>query len=100
VHDDLDYNRLKRSLEFFVEQYIPENVITSDSHPVRLLERDEERSMTSARRSLLVAIAEFVEATQGFSLEHILAADSELERRDAYALSVLRLRFSHDCDEA
>jgi len=94
MHSDLDYSRLKRSLEFFVEQYIPENLITAESHPVRLVERDEQRSIMRARRSLSVAIEDIVEATLGFSLEHVLAADSELERRDAYPLSFLRSRFS------
>jgi len=94
MHNDIDYSRLKRSFEFFVEQYLPENLITSESHPIRLLEREEQRSATRARRSLAVAIGDFVEATRGYSLEHVLAADSELERRDAYTLSLLRSRFS------
>jgi len=41
-----------------------------------------------------IAIGDFVEATQGFSPEHALAADSELECRRAYTLSLLRSRFS------
>jgi hypothetical protein len=94
VHDDLDYSRLKRSLEFLVEQYTPANVPYRDSQPIRLLERDERRSMTTARRHLSAAIADLVQATEGFSIEHILAADSELERRGAYPLSLLRARFS------
>ena len=94
IHDDLDYSRLKRSLEFLVEQYTPANVPSRDSQLIRLLERDERRSMTTARRHLSVAIADLVQATQGFSIEHILAADSELERRGAYPLSLLRSRFS------
>lgn len=77
VNDDLDYSRLKRSLEFLVEQYTPTNVPSRDSQPIRLLERDERRSMTTARRHLSAAIADLVQATQGFSIEHILAADSE-----------------------
>jgi hypothetical protein len=100
VHDDLDYSRIKRSLGFFVEQYVPANLITHDSHPVRLLERDEQRSMTMARRYLSVAVGDFVEATQGFSVEHVLSADLELERRDAYTLSVLRSRFSRRRNKA
>jgi hypothetical protein len=91
---DLDYSRLKRSLEFLVEQYLPADLISHDSHPVRLLERDERRSMTIARQRLSVAIGDFMEAIQGFSIEHVLAADSELERRGAYPLSLLRSRFS------
>jgi hypothetical protein len=100
VHDDLDYSRLKRSLEFFVEQYLPANLITHDSHPVQLLESDEQRSMAMARRSLFVAVRDLVEATRGFSIEHVLSADSELERRDAYTLSDLRSRFLEQRDKA
>jgi hypothetical protein len=93
MHNDLDYNRLKRSLAFFVEQYVPANLITPDSDPVRLVERNENRSMSRAWQSLSVTISDYVEATRGFSLEHVLAADSELERRDGYTLSFLRSRF-------
>jgi hypothetical protein len=99
VHNDLDYSRLKRSLEFFVTEYVPADLIATDSHPLWLLERDEKRSMTRARRCLSVAIGDFVEATQGYSIEHVLAADSELERRDAYTLSLLRSRFSRRRDK-
>src|SRR5215831_7998944 len=99
MHDDLDYNRLKRSLEFFVEQYIPENLMKPDSHPVELLKSDEQRNPTRARRRLSIAIGDFVEATQGFSIEHVLEADSELERRGAYTLSLLRSRFSRRRDK-
>jgi hypothetical protein len=100
VQDNLDYSRLKRSLEFLVEQYVPANIPRRDSDPVRLLEHDEGRSMTIARRHLSVAIGDFVEATQGFSIEHILAADSELERRGAYPRSLLRSRFSRRRNKA
>jgi hypothetical protein len=56
--------------------------------------------MTMARRYLSVAVGDFVEATQGFSVEHVLSADLELERRDAYTLSVLRSRFSRRGNKA
>ena len=94
MHDDLDYSCLKRSLEFLVDQYVPENLFKPDSHPVELLKNDEERNPTRARRRLSIAIGDFVEATRGFSIEHVLQADSELERRGAYTLSLLRSRFS------
>jgi hypothetical protein len=100
VHDDLDYSRLKKSLEFLVEQYVPHNGIPHDSHPARLLQRYERRSMTIARRHLSIAIGHLVEATRGFSIEHLVAADSELERRGAYPLSLLRSRFSRRRNKA
>jgi hypothetical protein len=97
VQNDLDYSRLKRSLEFLVEQYVPANLITRDSHPVLRLKRLEGRSMTMAHRSLSGSISDFVEATNGFSIEHVLTADAELERGGAYTLSFLRSRFSRRC---
>ena len=93
VYDDLDYSRLKRSLEFLVEQYVPANLIAPDSNPVLRLEQMERRSMTIAHRSLSMSIGDFVEATRGFSIEHLLAADAELEQRGAYTLSLLQSRF-------
>jgi hypothetical protein len=89
-----DYDRLKRSLQFFVDQYVPANSIQGYSYLVQLLEQEERHSMMLARRSLLASIGDFVNATHGFSIEHILAADAELEERDAYTLSLLRSRFS------
>ena len=50
--------------------------------------------MTVAQQSLIVAPGNLVEATRGFSMEHVLAADSEMERRDACTLSMLRSLFS------
>lgn len=94
MDEDLDYHRLKRSLEFLLEQYVPAQLVTAQSHPVRLVECAEQRSMREAEQYLSVALADLVEATRGFSIEHVLAADSELERRNAYTLSVLRSRFS------
>jgi hypothetical protein len=90
VNDDLDYDRLKRSLQFFVDEYLPANLVGRDSDPVMRLEREERYGMMMARRSLLASIGDFVNATRGFSIEHILAADAELEQRDAYTLSLLR----------
>ena len=94
VNEDLDYDRLKRSLQFFVEEYIPLNLVGGDSDPVLRIERRERHSMTMARRSLLASVGDFVEATRGFSVEHIFAADTELEQRGAYTLSLLQSRFS------
>ena len=62
----LDYARLKRSFEYFVEHYVPAERITPGSHPVKLLERDEPSRMSRARRALAVAVADFVEGTQDF----------------------------------
>jgi hypothetical protein len=94
VYDDLDYRRLKRSLEFLVEQYVTGDFIERSSDLVQRLAREERHSMTMARRSLSAGIADFVEATRGFSIEHVLAADAELEQRGGYTLSLLQLRFS------
>jgi hypothetical protein len=94
VNDDLDYDRLKRSLQFFIEQYVPANRVAGHSHLVQRLEEEERHRMTKARRSLSASIADYIEATRGFSIEHILAADAELEQRDAYTLSLLRSRSS------
>jgi hypothetical protein len=86
VFSDLDYARLKRSFEYFVEHYAPGKLITPGSHPVKLMERDE-------RRALSVAIANFVEGTQDFCRERVSEIDRDLQKRDAYTLSFLREDF-------
>jgi len=81
VFRDFDYARLKRSFEYFVEHYAP------GSHPSKLLERDEPSRMSRARRALAVAIADFVDDTQGFCHECVSEIDRDLQKRDAYTLS-------------
>jgi len=52
VFADLDYARLKRSFEYFVEHYAPAELITLGSHAVK---SDERSRMSRAHRALAVA---------------------------------------------
>jgi len=94
VFPDLDYARLKRSFEYFVEHYVPAELITPGSQPVKLLERDEPSRMNCARRALAVAIADFVDGTQDFCRERVSEIHRDLQKRDAYTLSFLREHFT------
>jgi hypothetical protein len=94
VFPDLDYARLKRSFEYFVEHYGPAELITPGSHPVKLFERDEPLRLRRAKRALAVAIADFVEGTQDFCGERVSEIDRDLHKRDAYTLSFLREHFT------
>ena len=76
---DLDYARLKRSFEYFVEHYTPAELIKPRSHPVKLLERDECSRMSRA---------------QEFCHERVSEIDRDLQKRDAYTLSFLREHFT------
>jgi hypothetical protein len=87
---NLDYARVKRSFEYFVEYYGPAELITPGSHPVKLLERDEPFRMSRERRALAVAITDFVDGTQDFCRERVSEIDRDLQKRDAYTLSFLR----------
>ena len=98
VFRDLDYARLKRSFQYLVEHYVPADLITPESDPVKLLERDELSSMSRARRALAVAIGDFVEGTQDFCAEHVSQIDRDLHKRDAYTLSFLREHFTRRRD--
>ena len=75
---DLDYTRLKRSFEYFVEHYAFSEVVPS------------------AHWALDVAIAGFVEGTHDFCNERVLEIDRDLQKRDAYTLSFLREYFTKD----
>ena len=94
VFSGLEYARLKRSFEYFVEHYVSAELITPGSHPVKLLEPDEPSRMSRARRALAVAIEDFVDCTQDFCRERVSEIDRDLEKRDAYTLSFLRERFT------
>ena len=98
--DDFDYDRLKLSFDFLVHACLPPDLLTPEAHPVLVLERMERDSAKTARRGLTIAIADFVEMTQDFTSAQIEAADSELERRGAYTLSILRSRFSRRRNKA
>jgi hypothetical protein len=94
VFADLDYARLKRSFEYFVEHYASAELITPGSHPVKLSERDEHSSMSRACRALGVAVADLVDGTQDFCRERVSEIDRDLRKRDAYTLSFLREYFT------
>jgi len=96
VFRDFNYARLKRSFDYFVEHYVPAELITPGSHSVKLLERDEPFRVSRARRALAVAIADFVDGTQDFCRERVSEIDRDLQKRDAYTLSFLREHFTKD----
>jgi hypothetical protein len=78
VFPDLDYARLQRSFEYFVENYAPTELIAS------------------AHGALDVAIAGLVENTLDFCGERVAEIDRDLQKRDAYTLSFLREHFTRD----
>ena len=90
---DLDYVRLKRSFEYFVEHYTAE-LITRGSEPVELSTRDKSSRNSRPRCALAMAIADFVDNTQDFCGERVSEIDRDLQRREAYTLSFLRERFT------
>ena len=87
---DLDYVRLKRSFEYFVQHYGPAELNAPSSHPIKLLERDASGRMNRGHGALEVMIAEFVDDTQDFCHERVWEIDRDLQKRDAYTLSFLR----------
>ena len=87
---ELDYEKLKKSLGFLVDRYIPPEFLNPEAHPVRVLERFEKKRMAMARRGLIVAIADMIEGTQDFSSAQVHEADAELKKIGAYTLTFLR----------
>ena len=87
---NLDYARLKRSFEYFVEHYAAAELNAAGSHPVELLDCDEAAHMSRAQRTLAVAITDLVDSTQDFCHEGVAELDRDLQKRDAYTLSFLR----------
>jgi hypothetical protein len=94
VFPDLDYARLKRSFEYFVENYALPEVKAPGSHPVKLLMRGEPLRMSRAKRVLTAAITDFVDGTEDFCRERVSEIDRDLQKRDAYTLSFLREHFA------
>ena len=93
---DLDYVRLRRSFEYFVEHYALAELIMPGSHPVKLLEQNEPLLMSRTKRALAVVIADFVEGTQVFCRERLTEIDRDLLKRDAHTLSFLRDHFTRE----
>jgi hypothetical protein len=81
VYPDLDYARLRKSLEYFVEHYGFAEHITSGLDPVKLLDRDERFPMSRKCRALVVAIADFIGGTQDFCGERVSEIDRDLQNR-------------------
>ena len=95
---DLDFARLKRSFECFVEHYAPAERILLGSNPVNLSERDDPSRTNHPSRALAVAIADFVEGTHDFCCERVAEIGRDLQKRDAYTLSFLREYFTRERD--
>ena len=91
---DLDYARLKRSCQYFVEHYASTE-FDAGSHPLKLLEQDELLRTNRDKQALVVAIADFVDGTQDFCRERVSEIDRDLQKRDAYTLSFLREHFAN-----
>ena len=90
---DLDYARLKRSFAYLVEHYVPSELITPGSDPVKFVERFEDSRMSQACRSLAIGIGDLVESTEDFCGERVAQIDADLQKIDAYTLSFLRVHF-------
>jgi hypothetical protein len=90
VAKELDYEKVKKSLSFLVERYVPCELLTPKAHPIRVLERMEKQHMAMARRGIIIAIGDMIEATQDLSKRELHAADSEMQKVDAYTLSFLQ----------
>jgi hypothetical protein len=94
MHTDLDYEKLKRSFRFLVQRYVPTELVTPEANPIRVLERFEDKRPVMARRGLIVAIADIIEALQDLPAAKVSEIDQEMENCDAYRLSFLRTRLS------
>jgi hypothetical protein len=68
----------------------PLGIITAEAHPLRVLEQFEKRRTAMARRGLVVATADMIEAVQDFSSAQVREVDAELEKIGAYTLTFLR----------
>ena len=80
---DLDYARLKRSIEYFVEHYGPAEPITSESQPANFVERFEWSRTSQAWRNRAIWIADFVESTRDFCAERVAEIDRDPCKRNA-----------------
>ena len=87
---ELDYARLRRSFQYFVQHYAAAAVNASGSHRVKRSERHERTRMSSSRQALALGVADFVEGTQDFCHERVSEIDRDLQKRGAYTLSFLR----------
>ncbi len=69
---------------------MPQEILNPENHPLRVLDRIEKISMAKARRGLIVAIADNIEATQDLSPTQVREADAELKKIGGYTLTFLR----------
>lgn len=94
----LDYERLKRSLEYFVEHYACSEPVQRDEPLIQPFNSGESSQTIRTHRALEIAIADFVEGTQDFCHERLSEIDRDLQKRDAYTLSFLRNYFGKSGD--
>lgn len=92
-HDE--YEKLKVFIGCFYDVYLKRPQDPAEVHPLATCASIEKASLANAKRGLLMATNDFVEATSDWTPEQVAEADLRLAACNTYSLTEVRRRYSH-----
>jgi hypothetical protein len=91
---DDEYQGLKKFMGLFYEWFEAKPNHPPEIHPVTVLEGFEKKSISQAKRGLVMAINDCIEVSVDWNAERVAAVDKELLKSGAPSLSMVRSKYS------
>ena len=91
---DDEHERLKKFLGLFYDWFEAKPNHPPEIHPVTVLEGFERKSLSQAKRGLVMAVNDCIEVSEDWSPERVAAVDQELLKSGAPSLSMVRAKYS------
>ena len=92
--DAENYEQMRAWFTRLARETIPVDLLTPETDPVSCLDQLAAQSPARARQGLAMAIADTIEATDGWPRDRVAAIDNELARAGLPSLTAMRTQLS------
>jgi hypothetical protein len=89
-----EYEQLKGFLGYFADTFMGAAAIDEEKRPVAFLQKLEQRSLTQAKRGLMMAIHDCLEVSSDWTPQKIAHVEEQLKARGLPSLIGLRKKYS------
>ncbi len=89
-----DYQELKRFMGQFYDWYMAPPDARPEAHPLHVAETIERKSLSNAKRGVLMAVNDIAEDTSAWHPEQVAGADARFASLGMLSLSEIRRRYS------
>jgi hypothetical protein len=89
-----EYESMRAWFNHMVPKVFPLDTLTSETHPIAVLDRMAVKTPAKARSGLGMAIGDFVEFTSDWPADHVTTCNDELSLLGLPTLSQVQVRFS------